>query len=99
MPRYEIEIELTANRSAEPMRAMVVGDSPIVPPELLKAMGSIAKITHQSGISLPPMGGAGLALRKSIIIEAPSFQALAEILGKFDSLADEVECNHPAREA
>lgn len=99
MPRYEIEIELTANRAPEPMRAMVVGDGPIIPPELLKAMGSIAKISHQTGISLPPMGGAGLALRKTIIIDAPSFQALAEVLGKFDSLADEVECSHPAREA
>jgi hypothetical protein len=46
------------------------------------------------------MGGyreSGLTLGKEVEIVAESFQELSELLGKFDALADQIECTNPAR--
>jgi hypothetical protein len=39
---------------------------------------------------------SGLSMAKEGEISVGSFTELAEILGKFDALADELECSHPA---
>jgi hypothetical protein len=38
---------------------------------------------------------SGAGMSRAIEIKTESFAGLAEILGKFDHLAEEIECSHP----
>ena len=44
-----------------------------------------------------PFRESGVTLTKEVEIRAESFQELSAILGKFDVLAEEVECEHSAK--
>lgn len=97
MSQYGIEIEVTANRLPEPfaVQAMDVGspvrDVSAMAKEMGKMMRAVAPGPHAPGLM-----DAGVAMKRVIVVRAESFAALAEILAKFDHLAEEIECSHPA---
>lgn len=86
MPRYVFHLELIATRVDEGGgRELKPGDDPVnaVAGAFLKTIGG--------GPTNPP----GVTLRKSFPVTAESFAALCELLGRFDDLAERVECEHP----
>jgi hypothetical protein len=88
MPKYIVHLELVAVRVEDAGRELKPGDDPLsaMAGAALKAMGS------GPGIMGPP---PGVSLRKSFPVTAESFAALCELLGRFDDLAERVECEHP----
>jgi hypothetical protein len=89
MAKYVVHLELVAVRVAEASsRELKTGEDP------LNAMATASlKFLHDG----PPMSGPppGVTLRKSFPLTAESFASLCEILGRFDDLAERVECEHP----
>ncbi len=87
MAKYVVHLEISAIRTEEKP-----SDDPLKDP-----MNAVA------GAALKMMGGGpvivgpppGISLRKSFPVTAESFAALCELLGRFDDLAERVECEHP----
>lgn len=98
MPRYAITISLQAERLPELQPERFADPEADPGAELLKMAGKM-----MSTIA-PPGGGvifhrpSGMNVSKNIEISVESFLALAEVLGKFDHLAEVIECEHPSRE-
>lgn len=94
MAEYELEIEVTANRIAAPDE-IPVGNDGILPPGFAKMMKEMSKSMKHAAPSVPgaPLGvpGEGLAFRKVVIVRVESFVALADLLGKFEHLAEQLE--------
>lgn len=103
MPRYSINIQVSAQRLPDPPPPEPVYDPGKDPMHemvgvLRESMSQIAspdRHFHRRGIRQIE-GGAGMT--KTVEISVESFAALAEILGKFDSLGEAIECSHPIAE-
>jgi hypothetical protein len=95
MPQYEIEINVIASRVDDPEpEAVFENDMLQKLTKTMKQMGSAVKaVTPQTQQELM---SEGLRLRKTITIRAESFLALAEALGKFDSLAEHMDLENAA---
>lgn len=89
MAKYVIHLELSAVRQ-DPAASgeLRPGDDPMnaIAGSVLKAMGS------GPGLAGPP---PGVSVRKTFPVTAESFAALCELLGRFDDLAERIECEHP----
>jgi hypothetical protein len=95
MPQYEIEINVIASRLDDPEpetqdEADMLAKVAKTMKQMNSAVKSITPQTHQELIS------EGLRLRKMITIRAESFSALAEALGKFDALAENMDLENAA---
>ncbi len=88
MSKYVVHLELVAVRVAEASGELKAGQDPI------SAMAAASLKLMNDGppamLAGPP---PGVTLRKSLTAE--SFAALCELLGRFDDLAERVECEHP----
>lgn len=87
MARYVIHLELNAVRDDTPAGGDVKDPMNAVAGAALKMMGGGPVI-----VGPPP----GVSLRKTFPVTAESFAALCELLGRFDDLAERVECEHPS---
>lgn len=96
MPRYEVSIEVTADRLEEiPYASVMEQRSPVkdvaaMGREMGKMMRQIAPGQHPPGLF-----NTGISMKRMILINAESFNDLAAILGRFDRLAEEIEGTHP----
>jgi hypothetical protein len=104
--RYALNIEVKLVELPDPpevLPAMRVGDDPLA--AMAKAATGLlnAPMIHAPAFYSAP---AGFDFRKQTEISAPTFQALADVIGRFQSLMDELEMqhladdlkrNHPAR--
>jgi hypothetical protein len=101
MPRYAISISLQAERLPDPPERSPEGPlDPGADPgvALVKMAGQMFdKISAQPGSSYVVHRPSGMNAFKNIEISAESFLALAEILSKFDHLAEEIECSNPSK--
>jgi hypothetical protein len=90
MAKYIVHLELVAVRVAEASGELEAGTDP------LSAMAAASLKLMNDGPS-PMLAGPppGVTLRKSFPVTAESFAALCELLGRFDDLAERVECEHP----
>ena len=89
MPKYVFHLELSAVRTDDSGgRELKPGEDPMnaVAGAVLKTIGGGPAL-----VGPPP----GVTLRKSFPVTAESFAALCELLGRFDDLAERVECEHP----
>jgi hypothetical protein len=93
MPRYAISIQVSAQRIAdlEPLPVNDPGKDPMT--QVVAAMDRMGGMLGRDPFNQPKQSGAGMS--RAIEVTTESFAGLAEILGKFDRLAEEIECSHP----
>jgi hypothetical protein len=93
MPRYAISITVNAQRipDLDPLPVDDPGKDPMT--KVVAAMDRMGGLMVRDPFAQPKQSGAGMT--KAIEVTTESFAALAEILGKFDRLAEEIECSHP----
>jgi hypothetical protein len=77
------EIELNIKPGSDPVEAQAA---------LLRMAGQMMAPRPVPYLTRP----AGVTVTKQIALRVESFAEIAEILGRFESLAESVECNHPA---
>jgi len=90
MPRYALNIQISAVRLPDPeppQPAIDPGADPMT--NALKTLGRMLppNLPVTAGFHPP----AGMNLSKSVEITTESFAALADTLGKFDALAEQLE--------
>jgi hypothetical protein len=99
MPRYSVTIQVSAQRLPDPpppQPAFDPGTDPIreMTQVMRESMTQIGSTVHRQKLGRDfSEGSAGMS--KTVAITVESFAALAEILGRFDSLGEEIECSHP----
>lgn len=95
MAKYLVEISVNAVRLPEEAPPARRGTD-----DALESMARAAEGLLAGGVPVfsAPRRLPSLNSSKTIQISAPSFAALAEIIAKFDTLADDVECNNPVQE-
>ena len=100
MAHYQLKITISATRLPDPIPvpAFDPGKDPIR--EMVNVMRD-AMPPARGGIPMGFYPGAfresGLTLGKEVEISVENFQNLSEVLGKFDALADEIECSNPVK--
>jgi hypothetical protein len=100
MAHYQVKITIQATRLPDPIPVPVhdPGKDPLS--EMVGVLRE-AMPPARNGIPMGFYPGAyresGLTMGKEIEINAESFDELAKLLGKFDGLADEVECSNPVK--
>jgi hypothetical protein len=88
MARYLISVSVSAKRIEQP--AHKLGDETIHLDPSLQAMMNVAlKASGQPPVFVAQLG---MQMEKTIQVSAESFAAIAEILGRFDRLSEEIEC-------
>lgn len=93
MPKYSVSIEVKAQRLPDPEEPpeMKPGSDP------LTALAATAGKMFSGGpaVFALPSKASGVEMARNITVTAESFAAIAGILGKFDELAERLECEHP----
>jgi hypothetical protein len=89
MARYIVQLELVATRIPDAGSDSKPGADTM--DRVADAALKIFNGTAPAVMGPPP----GVTLRKSFPVTAESFGALCELLGRFDDLAERVECEHP----
>lgn len=99
MPSYQVRLNIEAERMPDlgPQPDFVASPGDLNPiekmlPDAMNMLKTIARAPVMSFGGPPP----GISLRRSFTVNAESFKALCEMLERFDSLAEQVECSHPA---
>jgi hypothetical protein len=95
MPRYAIIITINASRLPDRFPP-----SPAIDPasDPMREMVGVLRESMQKGATFfpPREKESGVSMAKGIEVSAESFEGLTQILAKFDHLAEEIECSHPA---
>jgi len=89
MAKYVVHLELSAVRvEGDQKGELKPGEDPMsaIANASLKLMGWAPAIVGPS---------PGVTVRKTFPVTAESFSQICEILGRFDDLAERVECEHP----
>jgi len=89
MAKYIVQLEIQALRLPDG-----AGDSKPGADTMDKVADAALKIFNSGGAAMigPP---PGVTLRKTFPVTAETFAELCELLGRFDDLAERVECEHP----
>lgn len=99
MPQYEVQINVMANRIEDHEPEVSTPIEGVDFAGLQKVMKNMGKVVQQV---TPPgsqdLSADGIRLRKTIVVRAESFAAIAEVLGKFDSMAEQLELESTAQE-
>jgi hypothetical protein len=88
MAKYAVQLEVNVVRMPDDPKELKPGEDPLsaLAAPMLKFIGA------GPGLAGPP---PGIQLRKAFQVEAISFAQLCLMLGRFDELAEQVECEHP----
>ena len=100
MSSYQVTLNIEAQRvpdlEPDPYPPPIPGRDVDPAAMLPEAMNMLHKINNRA-YSIPAFGPPpGLTLRKSFTVTTESFKPLCEMLERFDSLAEQVECSNPA---
>jgi hypothetical protein len=95
MPRYAITVSLSAERlpDLEPQKAIDPGKDPIN--NMTEMLGKMVSTMAPPNSPMMFHRPSGMQVSKNIEISVESFLALAEVLNRFDHLAEEIECSNP----
>ena len=94
MAHYAIQIQISATRLPDPPPPQAAHD----PGKDL--IGDLVGMMRESMAHAPAFypqrpKESGASMSKAIEVSAESFPSLMQILSRFDSLAEEIECAHP----
>lgn len=91
MARYRLQITIQTEREPEPPKLQPIdpGKDPVT-----TLAGVMRETMDVRNLSLSPPLRQGVTLNKEVVIESESFLTMAEILAKFDRLAEEISCLH-----
>jgi len=92
MPKYSVSIEVKAQRLPDPEEP-----DEVKPGDPLTALTATVGKMFSGGpaVFAIPAKASGMEMARNITVTVESFAAIAGILGKFDELAERLECEHP----
>lgn len=97
MAQYTIEIRVNARREAEMEPFLPDEVHPALQDPQERLLKRAEKMMAGASFSLPSPSSSSLGFEKTISLRAESFAELAEIIGKFDGLAQHLEMDSQAR--